>query len=70
MVSPLVSLMEDQVMALHTYNVEAEMLNASTDKNKLKAVRSTVNQFSFVPTLINLNIQTSVHSSRFRGSIG
>ena len=39
MVSPLVSLMEDQVMALHTYNVEAEMLNASTDKNKLKAVR-------------------------------
>ena len=25
-------------MALHTYSVEAEMLNASTDKNKLKAV--------------------------------
>ena len=37
-VSPLVSLMEDQVMALHTYGVNAEMLNASTSKEKLKQV--------------------------------
>ena len=30
--------MEDQVMALHTYDVNAEMLNASTPKEKLKEV--------------------------------
>ena len=37
-VSPLVSLMEDQVMALHSYGVDAEMLNASTSKEKSKQV--------------------------------
>lgn len=41
-VSPLVSLMEDQVMALQTYNVEAEMLNASTPKDKLKQIQDAM----------------------------
>ena len=35
-------------MALHTYSVEAEMLNASTDKNKLKAVGPCLIQHSIL----------------------
>lgn len=33
-ISPLISLMEDQVWSLQKYGVEAELLSASTDKNK------------------------------------
>nr|XP_019955500.1 PREDICTED: ATP-dependent DNA helicase Q1 isoform X1 [Paralichthys olivaceus]XP_019955501.1 PREDICTED: ATP-dependent DNA helicase Q1 isoform X1 [Paralichthys olivaceus] len=37
-VSPLVSLMEDQIMYLNSMNVEAAMLNASSSKEHVKAV--------------------------------
>lgn len=33
-ISPLVSLMEDQVWSLQKYGVNAELLSASTEKNK------------------------------------
>lgn len=33
-ISPLISLMEDQVWSLQKYNINAELLCASTDKNK------------------------------------
>lgn len=41
-VSPLVSLMEDQVMALQTYNIEAAMLNAAADKDTVKQVQEAM----------------------------
>ena len=38
MVSPLVSLIEDQVMALRKINVPAEMLNASVEKSEVTRI--------------------------------
>jgi ATP-dependent DNA helicase Q1 len=37
-VSPLVSLIEDQVMALRKINVPAEMLNASVEKSEVTRI--------------------------------
>lgn len=37
-ISPLVSLMEDQVWSLQKYNVNAELLCASTEKNKNNSI--------------------------------
>ena len=37
-VSPLVSLIEDQVMALKKINIPAEMLHANVDKSKVTSI--------------------------------
>ena len=37
-VSPLVSLIEDQVMALRKINIPAEMLNASAEKSEVTRI--------------------------------
>ena len=41
-VSPLVSLMEDQLYALRRLGVEASMLNANTDKAEVNQVHAAM----------------------------
>ena len=42
MVSPLVSLMEDQLFALHKLAVSAKLLNASSAKEEVNSVHSAM----------------------------
>lgn len=46
MVCPLVSLMEDQVLALKKLNINAEMMNADTAKEKVSQIFS-VSRFGY-----------------------
>ena len=41
-VSPLVSLMEDQLMSVKRYNIRSEMLNASSNKQQISEVHSAM----------------------------
>jgi len=47
-VSPLVSLMEDQVMALKKLGISAEMLCASTDKSEVTRILNVRTFFRFL----------------------
>ena len=47
-VSPLVSLMEDQVMALKKLGIPAEMLCASTDKTEVTRILNVRTFFRFI----------------------
>ena len=50
-ISPLVSLMEDQLMALQELNINATQLNASSSKDHVK---DTLNQMTLSNTKIKL----------------
>ena len=50
-ISPLVSLMEDQLMALQELNINATILNASSSKDHVK---DTLNQMTLSNTKLKL----------------
>ncbi len=41
-ISPLISLMEDQLMALRKLNVDAAMLSQSVDKNEVQRIQKAM----------------------------
>lgn len=47
MVSPLVSLMEDQLMALRAFNVPAAMLSATSTKEEVNSIQNVCSFYKF-----------------------
>lgn len=68
-VSPLVSLMEDQVIALENYNVDAVMLNASTDRNRLTAVQNAMTDETATMKLLYVTPEKLAKSKRFMAKL-
>ncbi|XP_052797318.1 ATP-dependent DNA helicase Q1-like [Mya arenaria] len=64
-VSPLVSLMEDQVMSLQSYNVDATMLNAASDKNTVKQVQEAMVDHNASLKLLYVTPEKLAKSKRF-----
>ncbi|XP_053385298.1 ATP-dependent DNA helicase Q1-like [Mercenaria mercenaria] len=64
-VSPLVSLMEDQVMALQTYNIDATLLNASSDKDTVKRVQEAMIDHNATLKLLYVTPEKLSKSKRF-----
>ena len=64
-VSPLVSLMEDQVMALEHFGIEAVMLNADIDKATLKRVQDAMTDHKATLRLIYVTPEKLAKSKRF-----
>ncbi|XP_076450110.1 ATP-dependent DNA helicase Q1-like isoform X2 [Babylonia areolata] len=64
-VSPLVSLMEDQVMALEQFSVEAAMLNADADKATVKRVQDAMTDHRATLRLIYVTPEKLAKSKRF-----
>ena len=56
MVTPLVSLMEDQLAALHALRINAAKLNASSTKEEVNEVQNvSVENIGFISTALTLN---------------
>lgn len=68
-VSPLVSLMEDQVIALENYNVDAVMLNASTDRNRVTAVQNAMTDKTATMKLLYVTPEKLAKSKRFMAKL-
>ncbi|XP_061178642.1 ATP-dependent DNA helicase Q1-like [Saccostrea echinata] len=68
-VSPLVSLMEDQVIALESYDVDAVMLNASTDRNKVTAVQNAMTDKNSPMKLLYVTPEKLAKSKRFMAKL-
>nr|XP_022332782.1 ATP-dependent DNA helicase Q1-like [Crassostrea virginica] len=68
-VSPLVSLMEDQVIALENYHVDAAMLNASTDKNQVTAVQNAMVDKAAPLRLLYVTPEKLAKSKRFMAKL-
>lgn len=68
-VSPLVSLMEDQVMALESFNIHASMLNASTDKDTLKNVQEAMTEKDASLKLLYVTPEKLSKSKRFMAKL-
>lgn len=64
-VSPLVSLMEDQVIALKEYGVDATMLNAACDKETVKRVQDAMIDKKATLKLIYVTPEKLAKSKRF-----
>ncbi|XP_052270271.1 ATP-dependent DNA helicase Q1-like isoform X3 [Dreissena polymorpha] len=64
-VSPLVSLMEDQVISLKSYGVNAAMLNASTNKDTIKQVQEAMVDKNADMKLLYVTPEKLAKSKRF-----
>ncbi|KAK7098730.1 ATP-dependent DNA helicase Q1-like [Littorina saxatilis] len=64
-VSPLVSLMEDQVMALQHFSIEAVMLNADADKSTVKYVQDAMTDPKATLKLVYVTPEKLAKSKRF-----
>lgn len=64
-VSPLVSLMEDQVMALEQFGVEAVMLNADVPQATVKRVQDAMTDHNATLRLIYVTPEKLAKSKRF-----
>ncbi|OWF37321.1 ATP-dependent DNA helicase Q1-like isoform X2 [Mizuhopecten yessoensis] len=68
-VSPLVSLMEDQVMALEALGVDASMLNASVDKSKATAIQNSMVDKNASLKLLYVTPEKLAKSKRFMNKL-
>ncbi|KAK3583264.1 hypothetical protein CHS0354_011151 [Potamilus streckersoni] len=68
-VSPLVALMEDQIMALLKFNVAAEMLNASTNKDTIKRVQEEMVSHNAPLKLLYVTPEKLAKSKRFMAKL-
>ncbi|XP_069133620.1 ATP-dependent DNA helicase Q1-like [Argopecten irradians] len=68
-VSPLVSLMEDQVMALESLGVDATMLNASVDKTKVTAIQNSMVDKNSSLKLLYVTPEKLAKSKRFMNKL-
>lgn len=69
MISPLVSLMEDQLMALHDLKVAAEMLNASSSKEVVNSVHSAMTDAKASMKLLYVTPEKLAKSKRFMAKV-
>lgn len=63
-VSPLVSLMEDQVMALSKLSVDARMLNSATKKGEVTATQNAMTDKNSTMKLIYVTPEKLAKSKR------
>ncbi|XP_060080844.1 ATP-dependent DNA helicase Q1-like isoform X2 [Ylistrum balloti] len=68
-VSPLVSLMEDQVMALEALQVDATMLNASVDRHKATAIQNSMVDKNSLLKLLYVTPEKLAKSKRFMNKL-
>ncbi|KAK3101107.1 hypothetical protein FSP39_000993 [Pinctada imbricata] len=68
-VSPLVSLMEDQVMALQNLDIDATMLNASSDKATVKLVHDSMTDKRATLKLLYVTPEKLAKSKRFMNKL-
>ncbi|XP_033751824.1 ATP-dependent DNA helicase Q1-like [Pecten maximus] len=68
-VSPLVSLMEDQVMALESLEVDATMLNASVDKTKVTSIQNSMVDKTSSLKLLYVTPEKLAKSKRFMNKL-
>ena len=64
-VSPLVSLMEDQIMALEKFGVDATNLDASASKDKVKSVQDAMMDKKATMKLLYVTPEKLAKSKRF-----
>ena len=69
MVSPLVSLIEDQVMALKKINIPAEMLNASVEKSEVTRILNDMTNPKSEIRLLYVTPEKLAKSKRYYTSI-
>ncbi|XP_063399931.1 ATP-dependent DNA helicase Q1-like [Mytilus trossulus] len=68
-VSPLVSLMEDQIMALERYGIDATKLDASASKEKVKAVQEAMLDKNASLKLLYVTPEKLAKSKRFMAKL-
>ena len=68
-VSPLVSLIEDQVMALKKINIPAEMLNASVEKSEVTRILNDMTNPKSEIRLLYVTPEKLAKSKRYYTSI-
>ena len=69
MVSPLVSLIEDQVMALKKINIPAEMLNASVEKSEVTRILNDMTNPKSEIRLLYVTPEKLAKSKRFMAKL-
>ena len=68
-ITPLVSLMEDQLMALHDLNIAAEMLNASATKEDVNRVHNAMTDAKAPMKLLYVTPEKLAKSKRFMAKV-
>ena len=68
-ISPLVSLMEDQIMSLHSLGVQATMLNASSSKDEVKTVHNAMTDKNAPLKLLYVTPEKLAKSKRFMAKV-